>query len=56
MSNHHDWVSTGAITFAGVAAVSLQQAAWIVTIIAGLISVVLGLVKLYDRFHGKPAE
>lgn len=49
MSDAHNWAERGAYLFAGVAVVSLQQAAFAVTIIAGLISAVLGLIKLHDR-------
>lgn len=45
----HQWAERGAYLFAGVAVVSLQQAAFVVTIIAGLISAALGLIKLHDR-------
>lgn len=51
----HQWAERGAYLFAGVAVVSLQQAAFAVTIIAGLISAALGLIKLHDRLrYGKP--
>lgn len=43
----------GAYFFAAVSAVSLWQGvALAVTIIAGLVSIILGCVKLYDRFGG----
>jgi hypothetical protein len=45
----HPWAERGAYIFAGVAVVSLQQAAFAVTIIAGLISAILGAIKLHDR-------
>lgn len=52
----HSWAERGAYLFAGVAVVSLQQAAFAVTIIAGLISAVLGAIKLHDRLrYGKPS-
>lgn len=42
---------------AGVAAVSLSQAALIVTICAGLMSLILGGVRLYDRLkYGRGEE
>jgi hypothetical protein len=49
VSEMHPWAERGAYLFAGVAVVSLQQAAFAVTIIAGLISAVLGAIKLHDR-------
>jgi hypothetical protein len=53
----HPWAERGAYLFAGVAVVSLQQAAFAVTIIAGLISAVLGLIKLHDRIrYGRAAK
>lgn len=45
----HSWAERGAYLFAGVAVVSLQQAAFVVTICAGLISAILGAIKLHDR-------
>jgi phage terminase Nu1 subunit (DNA packaging protein) len=45
----HQWAERGAYLFAGVAVVSLQQAAFAVTIVAGLISAILGAIKLHDR-------
>ena len=47
----HQWAERGAYLFAGVAVVSLSQAALIVTIIAGLISITLGAIKLHDRLR-----
>lgn len=53
----HEWAERGAYLFAGVAVVSLQQAAFAVTIVAGLISAVLGAIKLHDRLrYGKPGS
>lgn len=53
----HTWAERGAYLFAGVAVVSLQQAAFAVTIIAGLISAILGAIKLHDRVrYGRPAK
>jgi hypothetical protein len=50
VSEHaHQWAERGAYLFAGVAVVSLQQAAFVVTIFAGLISAILGAIKLHDR-------
>lgn len=47
----HQWAERGAYIFAGVAVVSLQQAAFAVTIVAGIISATLGLIKLHDRIR-----
>lgn len=57
VSEMHPWAERGAYLFAGVAVVSLQQAAFAVTIIAGLISAVLGAIKLHDRLkYGRAAK
>jgi hypothetical protein len=40
--------------FAGVAAISLSQAALIVTIIAGLASILLAAIRVYDRITFGP--
>jgi hypothetical protein len=57
MDHAHSWAEKGAYLFAGVAVVSLQQAAFVVTICAGLISAVLGLIKLHDRIrYGRAAK
>jgi hypothetical protein len=54
---HHEWAERGAYLFAGVAVVSLQQAAFAVTIVAGLISAILGAIKLHDRVrYGRTAK
>lgn len=47
----HTWAERGAYLFAGVAVVSLSQAALIVTLLAGLISITLGAIKLHDRLR-----
>lgn len=51
--NRHalDWFTW---TFAGIAAVSLTQAALIVTFIAGLLSIILGAIRLHDRLRYGP--
>lgn len=57
MDGVHSWAEKGAYLFAGVAVVSLQQAAFAVTIIAGCISAILGAIKLHDRLkYGRPGE
>lgn len=43
------WMDLGAVTGAIVAGVSLANAALVVTIIAGLVSISLGLLRWYDR-------
>lgn len=48
------WLDIGAVTGAVVAGISLANAALIVTLIAGLISIVLGLIRIHDRLkYGK---
>jgi hypothetical protein len=44
-----DHLTLGAWFTAGLAVVSLASAALTVTLIAGTISIILGLMKLYDR-------
>ena len=55
---HHiaDWAERGAYLFAGVAVVSLAQAALWVTLLAGLLSIILGAVKLHDRLRYGPGK
>ena len=54
MSGHEKAVEAGAWAFAGVAAISLSQAALMVTFIAGAISILLGLIRLHDRIRYGP--
>jgi hypothetical protein len=56
MSQHHDWVAIGTYLSAGVALVSLQQAAFVLTIISTLIAIVLGAIKLHDRLRYGPSK
>jgi hypothetical protein len=44
-------VEVGAYLFAGVAAVSLSQAALLVTISAGLLSAILAGIRIHDRIR-----
>lgn len=52
----HPWAERGAYLFAGLAVVSLQQAAFVLTIISTLIAIVLGGIKLHDRLRYGPAN
>jgi hypothetical protein len=56
MSQLHAWAERGAYLFAGVAVVSLQQAAFALTIISTLIAIVLGAIKLHDRLRYGPSK
>jgi hypothetical protein len=57
VNDAHSWAERGAYLFAGVAVVSLQQAAFAMTIVAGLISAILGAIKLHDRIrYGRAAK
>ena len=56
MSHHHDWTTIGTFVSAGVAVVSLQQAAFVLTIISTLIAIILGIIKLYDRVTYGPSK
>jgi hypothetical protein len=53
--NHHQVLEAGTIAGFVVAGVSLAHAAIAITIISGLVSIVLGAVRLYDRFAYGPA-
>lgn len=50
------WVERGAYLFAGVAVVSLSQAALWATLISALIAITLGLFKLHDRIRYGPSK
>jgi Na+/H+ antiporter NhaB len=54
--DHIQWVERLAYIFAGVAAVSLSQAAYALTIIATLLSIALAVYKLHDRILYGPAR
>lgn len=62
MSLHHasdsavQWAERGAYLFTGVAVVSLQQTAFVLTIISTLIAIVLGAIKLRDRIKYGPGK
>lgn len=43
------WLDVGVFTGAIVAGISLANAALVVTIIAGMLSILLGAIRLYDR-------
>jgi hypothetical protein len=47
----HQWAERGAYLFAGVAVVSLQQAAFVLTIVATTLSIILAAIKLHDRLR-----
>lgn len=53
---HGQWVERFAYLFAGVAAVSLSQAAYALTIIATLLSIILAVFKLHDRVKYGPVR
>jgi hypothetical protein len=54
---HSQWVERLAYLFAGVAAVSLSQAALLVTIAAGALSAVLAGIRIHDRIkYGRGGE
>lgn len=46
----HQWAERGAYLFAGVAVVSLSQAALVMTCLAAAVSIICGCIKIYDRF------
>lgn len=56
MHEHSQWAERFAYVFAGVAAVSLSQAAYALTIIATFLSIVLAAFKLHDRIKYGPAR
>jgi hypothetical protein len=54
--DHIQWAERLAYLFAGVAAVSLSQAAYALTILATLLSIILAAFKLHDRIYYGPAR
>lgn len=52
--DHIQWAERFAYLFAGVAAVSLSQAAYALTICATLLSIILAGFKLHDRLRYGP--
>lgn len=48
------WSERGAYLFAGVAVVSLSQAALWATLLSACIAILLGLIKLHDRLRYGP--
>jgi len=49
-------VEGAAYVFAGVAAISFAQLAYVVTIVAGIISAMLGVIRLHDRIRYGPVR
>jgi hypothetical protein len=48
-------IDFGTFAFAGAAAVTLNQVAVGVTIVAGVVSIILGAIRIYDRMKfGRP--
>jgi hypothetical protein len=56
MHQFSDRAELGAYLFAGVAVVSLSQAALWATLISALIAIALGLFKLHDRIKYGPGK
>ena len=54
--NVSHWAERGAYLFAGVAVVSLSQTAFVLTIVATIISIILGGIKLHDRIRYGPSK
>jgi methyl coenzyme M reductase subunit D len=54
--DHAQWAERFAYLFAGVAAVSISQAAYALTIVATLLSIMLAGFKLHDRIRYGPAR
>lgn len=52
----HRILDLATLLSAGIAAVSLANAALAVTIIAGVISIICGIVRLYDRLKYGPVK
>jgi hypothetical protein len=52
--DHGQWAERFAYVFGGVALVSLSQAAYALTIIATLLSIILAGLKLHDRIRYGP--
>ena len=53
-AEHGHWVERAAVAFAGVAVVSLAQAAYALTIVATVLSIILACFKLHDRLRYGP--
>jgi hypothetical protein len=57
VTHDHRWLDGAAWLSAGVAAFSFWQGvALAVTIVAGLVSIMLGFLRLYDRLKYGPAR
>jgi hypothetical protein len=57
MGHDHRLLDAATWVFAGIAAVSLATAALWLTILATIISIALGLIRLHDRFaYGPPGR
>ena len=56
MTHLHDWAERGAYLFAGVAVVSLTQAAVVLTCVSAFLASVLALIKLHDRLKYGPSK
>jgi hypothetical protein len=59
LNEHRGLTDLATFLCAGVAVVSLSQAALVVSIIAGLVSIILGGIRVHDRMkygHGGKAE
>jgi hypothetical protein len=52
--NASQWAERGAYLFAGVAFVSLSQAALWATLISALVAIVLGAFRIHDRIKYGP--
>jgi hypothetical protein len=55
-SDHSHWAERLAYLFGGVALISLSQAAYALTILATLLSIVLAGFKLHDRIKYGPSK
>ena len=49
-------VDSAAVLCAGVAVISLQQAAWVATILACAMTLILGTIRVYDRVRYGPGR
>lgn len=54
MQDHGHWAERLAYLFGGVAVISLSQAAYALTIIATVLSIILASFKLHDRIRYGP--
>ena len=56
LNDHRGFTDLATFLCAGVAVVSLSQAALIMSMAAAAVSIILGAIRVYDRFMYGPAK